>query len=191
MGNMRLGELFEASVGDVGIIFGRFNPPHKGHKAAWQTAAKFPAWFVGTNQSTQGPKDPLPYEIKVRAMETIWPGIRGHLVAEQSWFTLASLVYQNYGDVVLHVVTDEADSATYVKMLQGQNGKEGKHGFYNFKDIVWEPAPRLSSATDLRVAVGIGDRDAFSKAAGVSADTPVDGTPFFDLVAEYLGQYKK
>jgi hypothetical protein len=43
----------------------------------------------------------------------------------------------------------------------------------------------------LRVAVGIGDRDAFSKAAGVSADTPVDGTPFFDLVAEYLGQYKK
>ena len=49
---MRLGELFEASVSDVGIIFGRFNPPHKGHKAAWQTAAKFPAWFVGTNQST-------------------------------------------------------------------------------------------------------------------------------------------
>jgi hypothetical protein len=39
--------------------------------------------------------------------------------------------------------------------------------------------------------VADGNRKAFADAAGVPADTLVDGTPFFDLVAKYLGQYKK
>ena len=61
---MRLIELFEAANNEVAIIFGRFNPPHKGHKAAWEIASQSPVWYVGTNKSTQGPKDPLPFEIK-------------------------------------------------------------------------------------------------------------------------------
>jgi hypothetical protein len=42
----------------------------------------------------------------------------------------------------------------------------------------------------LRDAVSKGDREAFTQAAGVSADTPVAGKPFFDLVAEYLMPYQ-
>ena len=76
---MRLKELFEAKL-SVGIIFGRFNPPHKGHRAAWEMASKNPQWFVGTNQSTVGPKDPLPYDVKIEAMKAIWPELEGHIV---------------------------------------------------------------------------------------------------------------
>jgi len=183
---MLLSELFEAST-EVGIIFGRFNPPHKGHKAAWEIAAKSPIWFVGTNKSTIGPKDPLPFDVKVEAMKVIWPDIEGHIVTEQSWLTLCSTVFSEYGDVTLNVVTDEE----YVfKLIAQYNGVEGKaHGFYKFSNIVPTPSPRISSATDLRNAVMAGDRDAFAKAAGVAADTIVAGTPFFDLVAKYLTPY--
>jgi RNA polymerase sigma factor (sigma-70 family) len=187
---MRLREIFEQfnedSTNTVGIIFGRFNPPHKGHKAAWEMAAKNDSWYVGTNKSTQGPKDPLPFEVKVAAMETIWPEVSDHIVAETSWLTLASKVYEEHGDVTLVCYTDE-DWVT--KTIVQYNGKESAHGFYNFPDIKQQPTPRLSSATALRAAVQSGDRDAFADAAGVPADTKVAGKPFFDLVAEYLLPY--
>jgi len=183
---MRLIELFEAANNEVAIIFGRFNPPHKGHKAAWEIASQSPVWYVGTNKSTQGPKDPLPFEIKVEAMKTVWPEVESHIIAETSWLTLASLVYKKHGDVSLKVLTDE-DWVT--KTLVQYNGKEGPHGVYKFSNIEQTPTPRLSSATALRTAVEAGDRDAFTKAAGVDAETPVAGKPFFDLVAEYLLPY--
>ncbi len=183
---MRLRNLFEAFGEEVAIIFGRFNPPHKGHRAAWELASKSPIWYVGTNESTVGPKDPLPYDVKVEAMKTVWPKVEGHIVAETSWLTLASKVYEKNPDATLLCLTDE-DWVT--KTIIQYNGKEGAHGFYNFKKIEQKPTPRLSSATALRDAVSKGDRDAFTQAAGVDADTPVAGKPFFDLVAEYLLPY--
>jgi hypothetical protein len=42
---MKLRQLFEniyqeaSGVTNVAIIFGRFNPPHQGHAAAWRTAS--------------------------------------------------------------------------------------------------------------------------------------------------------
>ncbi len=183
---MKLRQLFEAKQPSVGIIFGRFNPPHQGHRAAWEMAAQNDHWFVGTNQSTQGPKDPLPYDIKVKAMLAVMPEVKGHIVPETSWLTLASKVYQKYGDVALNVYTDE-DWVT--KALIQYNGKEGAHGLYKFSNIQQQPTPRLSSATALRAAVQAGDRDAFAQAAGVDADTPVAGHPFFDVVAHYLNPY--
>lgn len=185
---MLLRELFEAkNIGSVGIIFGRFNPPHKGHRAAWEMAAQNDAWFVGTNKSTEGPKDPLPFKIKVEAMKTIYPELDGHILAEQSWLTMASKIFAKYGDTILNVYTDE-DWVT--KTLIQYNGKESAHGFYNFSKIQQQPTPRLSSATALRAAVISGDRNAFADAAGVDSNTEVAGRPFFDLVADYLLPYQ-
>ncbi len=183
---MLLREMFEDKGQSVGLIFGRFNPPHRGHRAAWELASENEHWFVGTNESTQGPKDPLPFKIKVEAMKTIWPDVDGHIVADTSWLTLASKIYKKFGDVTLNVYTDE-DWVT--KTIQQYNGKEGPHGVYKFSNINQVPTPRLSSATALRAAVQSGDREAFSRAAGVPADTEVAGQPFFDLVAEYLLPY--
>ena len=184
---MLLRHLFETTTSEVAIIFGRFNPPHKGHRAAWEMAAESPVWFVGTNQSTVGPKDPLPFDVKVEAMKTVWPEVEGHIVSETSWLTLASEVYKKHPKATLLCLTDE-DWVT--KTIVQYNGKEGAHGFYNFPRITQKPTPRLSSATALRDAVAKGDRAAFSQAAGVPADTKVAGKPFFDLVAEYLLPYQ-
>lgn len=171
----------------IGIIFGRFNPPHKGHVNAWNEASKNIAWYVGTNQDTQGPKDPLPFDIKIQVMKAMYPGLEGHLVAETSWLTLASYAFQKHPNISsLFCYTDEA---WVYPTIMSYNGKKGPHGFYNFKHIEQKGTPRLSSATDLRNAVRAGDKNAFANAAGVAADTPVAGKPFFDLVAHYLNRY--
>jgi hypothetical protein len=114
------------------------------------------------------------------------PELKGHIVPEISWLTLASKVYKEYGDISLNVYTDE-DWVT--KTLIQYNGVEGPHGIYKFKHIDQRLTPRLSSATALRAAVQANDRDAFTKAAGVDANTPVGGKPFFDVVAHYLAPY--
>jgi nicotinamide mononucleotide adenylyltransferase len=181
---MLLRHLFESKRDkSVGIIFGRFNPPHMGHMKAWEMASENSAWYVGTNKSTQGPKDPLPFDIKVKAMEAVYPEIKGHIIAEVSWLTLASKVYKKYGNVVLNVYTDEA---WVTKALVQYNGKEGAHGFYNFPNIQQQETPRLSSATALRNAVAADNRDAFGQAAGVDPNTLIAGKPFFDVVKYYL-----
>jgi nicotinamide mononucleotide adenylyltransferase len=181
---MLLRHIFESKRDkSVGIIFGRFNPPHMGHMKAWEMASENSAWYVGTNKSTQGPKDPLPFDIKVKAMEAVYPEIKGHIIAEVSWLTLASKVYKKYGNVVLNVYTDEA---WVTKALVQYNGKEGAHGFYNFPNIQQQETPRLSSATALRNAVAADNRDAFGQAAGVDPNTLIAGKPFFDIVKYYL-----
>lgn len=185
---MRLNEFVENENESVGLIFGRFNPPHKGHRAAWEMASKEDAWYVGTNRSTIGPKDPLPFDIKIKAMETIWPEVAKHIVADQSWLTLASKIYEKHGNAVLVLFTDEE---WVTKTINQYNGQRGQHGYYNFSRIETKPTPRLSSATALRKAVADNNPKEFEDAAGIPADTPIDGVPFFDLVAEYLGKYNK
>ena len=182
---MILREIFEAraKAKSVGIIFGRFNPPHMGHMKAWEMASENSVWYVGTNKSTQGPKDPLPFDIKVKAMEAVYPEVKGHIVAETSWLTLASKVYEKHGNIVLNVYTDE-DWVT--KTLIQYNGKEGTHGYYEFGTIQQQTTPRLSSATSLRNAVAADDRDLFGQAAGVDPNTLVAGHAFFDVVKHYL-----
>ena len=188
---MRLRQLFESPQETVGLIFGRFNPPHKGHKAAWKMAATNDNWFVGTNESTVGPKDPLPAQVKVVAMETIWPEIKGHIAFSQSWLTLASELYQKHPNATLRLYTDEE---WVPKTINQYNGTEGPHGTYNFQNIEWIKTPRLASATDLRAAVLNDDPEAFGKAAGVPADTVVDipgeNVTFFELVKKYLEPHR-
>lgn len=187
---MFLRELLEAKPESVAIIFGRFNPPHFGHVDAWKEAAKFPNWYVGTNQSTQGPKDPLPFEIKIEAMKTMYPEIEEHLVAEQSWFTLATMVYKRYGEnIILRIVTDPQDKDIYVPMIQKQNGLEGPHGYYKFAGIEWKRADRKSEASLVRKAVKENNPQDFEKYSGTPANTQVAGVNYFDLVRKYMLPY--
>ena len=189
---MRLRQLFEAPGETVGLIFGRFNPPHKGHKAAWEMAAKETHWYVGTNAGTVGPKDPLPSQVKVLAMEAIMPEVKQHIVFSQSWLTLTSELYQKHPDATLVLFTDEA---WVPKTIQQYNGAEGPHGSYNFANIEVKPTPRLSSATALRKAVLDNSPEEFADAAGVPADTLIDvpgeNITFFDMVAKYLEPHRE
>lgn len=184
-------EEFDGSLKTIGVCFGRFNPPHKGHKAVWKAASANPIWYVGTNQSTSGPKDPLPYDVKLQAMAAVWPKVAGHVIPEQSLLTLASRIYEEHGgNVNLKVYTDED---WLVKTLMQYNGVEKEHGMYKFNQIDHVRTQRLASATNLRAAVRAGDRDAFYRDMGIKPSVTLDINgkeyPVFDVVAHYLNKY--
>lgn len=174
--------------GTVGLIFGRFNPPHQGHRAAWKLASENSSWYVGTNCNTQGPKDPLPYDVKIQAMKTVWPDVESHVKSHQSWLTIATEIYEQHGNVKLKIYTDES---WVLQTLQKYNGIEKQHGYYNFSDIEAVKTPRLASATTLRRAAADNDREKFTQAAGVDAATIINNEQFFDIVKKHLGQYKE
>lgn len=176
----------------VGVIFGRFNPPHQGHRAAWQMAANDnDHCYISTNPYTTGPKDPLPVHIKAAAMQAIWPDIKNYMYMSQSWLTLANDIYKRHPDAMLKLYTDEAWVFRTVKQY---NGQENNHGFYNFQDIQCIETPRLSSATSLRKAVLENNSQDFENAAGVPANTPIDISgkkiKYFELVKQYLIGYE-
>jgi hypothetical protein len=141
-------------------------------------------WYVGTNAATQGPNDPLPIDFKIAAMKTIYPSISGHLVKSRTWLTMASELYEKHPSTNLLIFTDES---WVIKTIKDYNRVEGKaHGFYNFENIEHIPTPRVSSSTNLRDAVREGDREKFSEAAGIDAETKILGIPYFNLVSKYL-----
>ena len=157
---MKLRELFESpkdnnvfdnSLKTVGVCFGRFNPPHHGHREVWKAASANPFWYVGTNKDTSGPKDPLPYDIKLQCMALVWPKVAEHVIPEQSLLTLASKIYSLLGDgMTIAYITDDTDWAWAGKLLLQYNGKKSLHGYFNFKNII-----QVSSNIDWFHAISI------------------------------------
>jgi hypothetical protein len=189
---MKLRQLFEAHhKADAAFCFGRFNPPHQGHMEVWN-AVKHAGrhWFIGTNPSTIGPNDPLPYDLKTAWMTAIDPQIKGHILGEQSVVTLAAKIYQQVGDgATIAYVTDSQDWAWAGKLLHQYNGKESNHGYFNFAKIIHVESPRVSSATALRTAARAGDMKAFYQAAGTNPDLAVNGQHYYDTVVAAVGQH--
>jgi hypothetical protein len=190
---MLLNQLFESVKASAAFAFGRFNPPHQGHVAVWNTVAKSGAeWFIGTNPGTSGAKDPLPYDVKTAWMTAIDPNVKGHIMPETSVLTLATTIYKQLGErqgLTIAYVTDDQDWAWSGKLLKDYNGKEATHGYYNFAKIVHVPSPRVSSATALRDAARAGDMKAFYAAAGTDPDLEVGGKHYYDTVVDYLAQH--
>jgi hypothetical protein len=190
---MLLNQLFESVKANAAFAFGRFNPPHQGHVAVWNTVAKSGAeWFIGTNPGTSGAKDPLPYDVKTAWMTAIDPNVKGHIMPETSVLTLATTIYKELGErqgLTIAYVTDDQDWAWSGKLLNDYNGKEATHGYYNFAKIVHVPSPRVSSATALRDAARAGDMKAFYAAAGTDPDLEVGGKHYYDTVVDYLAQH--
>lgn len=183
---------FNGALKVIGVCYGRWNPPHKGHKAVWQSAATNPIWYVGTNENTEGPKDPLPYDVKLQCMAAVWPKVAGHVIPEQSLLTLASRIYEEHGENVhLKVYTDEEWLYKTLAQYNGVNDKP--HGNYKFNQIDWVRTERLARATDLRDAVRRGDKAAFYKDAGIKPSVTIEVNeqhlPIFDVVAHYLNKY--
>lgn len=176
----------------VGIVFGRFNPPHRGHLAVWQMAKENNShWYVGSNSNTRGPKDPLPSNIKLLAMQKLMPEISNHFMFTESWLTLASEIYQRHPSCNLNLYTDENWVLTLVSKY---NGQENRHGYYDFDTIQLIKTPRITSATKLRDSVKVGDKKLFANISGVPFNTSINtktGTfRFYDLVEKYLNEYQ-
>jgi hypothetical protein len=186
--------LFRLKI-SAAFAYGRFNPAHKGHIKLWSLVQQTSKnWYIGTNPNTNDNKNPLSFNDKKLIVESLYPDIRGHFIAEQTILTLASTIYKQLGcnpKLSIAYITDETDWKWSGALLHQYNGQIGTHGFYNFKNIIHIASPRMSSATEMRLAVDQKNETAFYEISGVDPTLLINNKPYFEIVSAATSKTKK
>ena len=178
------------------MTFMRANPPTAGHEKVVQQvlnlAKKNKAGHsVVLSGSHDSSKNPLNPSQKLKHAKRAFPYANVSVASEGAPTILhqASKLHQ-MGVKHLHVVVGADRVEEFNKLLGNYNGKEGKHGFYNFNSINIHSAGARDpdaegvegmSATKMRQAAKAGDRNAFHSGASSAMSGAHKDEMFNDL----------
>lgn len=167
--------LLEAT-GEITFSWGRMNPPTIGHEKLLNAVKKNASgkYVVYLSQSQDAKKNPLSYTDKVKFARKMFPRHARNIMMDKEIKTvfdlLAKFHKEGYSSVKMVVGSDRVNE--FDALIKKYNGKEGRHGFYNFKDIVVVSAGERDpdadgvegmSASKMRAAASANDLKLFSK----------------------------
>ena len=122
----------------VYFTFGRMNPATIGHEKLLNKLAESAGkadYKVFLSQTCDLKENPLAYTDKVKYARKMFPkharNITVSETAKDAWQVCSELYEQGYKKVVMVVGSDRVNEFT--SRLNLYNGKEGRHGFYNFE----------------------------------------------------------
>ena len=162
------------------MTFMRANPFTEGHltvaRKVLDLAKKNKATHsIILSHSQDAAKNPLSPEQKLKYAKKALPGANVSTSSPQAPTMLHHAVNAyNSGAKHLHVVVGEDRVDEFNKLLNAYNGKQSKHGMYNFKSITVHSAGNRDpdaegtvgiSATKMRAAAKAGDRQVFHAGA--------------------------
>lgn len=178
------------------MTFMRANPPTAGHEKVVQQvlnlAKKYRAGHSVVLSHTQdSSKNPLSPTQKLKHAKRAFPFANVSVASDAAPSLLhqASKLHQ-MGVKHLHVVVGADRVDGFNKLLNDYNGKESKHGFYNFKSINVHSAGARDpdaegvegmSATKMRQAAKAGDRNTFHSGASSAMSGAHKDEMFRDL----------
>lgn len=182
------------------FTFGRMNPPTIGHgkllEALAKKAAKNP-YRIFLSQSTDPKKNPLSYQDKIKAVRKMFPRHARYVMLNKkirnAMDAASSLYEEGYKNLVMVVGSDRIEE--FSALLKRYNGKDGRHGFYNFKTInvvsAGERDPDADgvegmSASKMRDFAKTNDFTGFSQGLPKSMSNP-DAKKMFNDVRRGLG----
>lgn len=148
----------------VSFCFGRFQPPHYGHRMLMQEVAKYGTQYrIFVSPTWDKKNNPLDFETKVDIIERMFPEVADHVNSDPTINTVlkaASRLYQNgFTRATFVAGTDRIDAFT--ELLLKYNGHMSTHGFYNMEfDFVKFSSPEIRS-TEIREAVKNDNFDKF------------------------------
>jgi hypothetical protein len=124
----------------VYFTFGRMNPPTTGHGKLLdkisQVAGKNP-YKIFLSQSNDPSKNPLSYSDKVKHVRKMFPkharSVMINKNVRNAMEAASELYNQGFRKVVMVVGADRLRE--FDTLLNKYNGKDARHGFYNFSDI--------------------------------------------------------
>ena len=129
----------------VYFTFGRMNPPTIGHGKLLDKLASMAGrnpYKVYVSQSQDPKKNPLSYADKVKAVRKMFPkhgrSVMINKGVRSAMDVLPLLYNQGFRKVVMVVGSDRVNE--FSALLNKYNGKDGRHGFYNFSEIKVESA---------------------------------------------------
>ena len=124
----------------VYFTFGRMNPPTIGHgKLLDVLAAKSGRnpYKVFLSQSQDSKKNPLSYSDKIKSIRKMFPKHARNIMisknVKNTMDVLSTLYDQGFRKVAMVVGSDRV--IEFETLLNKYNGKEARHGFYNFMNI--------------------------------------------------------
>lgn len=176
-----LSQLMEAVDKHHHITVGRMNPVTIGHETVvnqvMNSAKKDKAGHTIFLTRSQNPtKDPLTPEKKLKHARRAFPTANIEMSTPQSPTILhhaSNLHSQGVTHLTVHVGSDRVEE--FSNLLNTYNGKNGRHGSYNFKKITVIPVGRprkdsgdgveSASGTAMRKHAASGNREAFHKMA--------------------------
>jgi hypothetical protein len=144
----------------VYFTFGRMNPPTIGHEMLLDKLAKAAgrnSYRVYLSKSNDPKKNPLSYNDKIKFARKMYPRHARNIIKDNKITTVMDIAARLYKDGYVNIVmaVDGPRSREFDILLNKYNGKEARHGFYNFKSIKF---------------INVGERNASSEGIdGVSA----------------------
>jgi hypothetical protein len=124
----------------VYFTFGRMNPPTIGHGKLLDVLASKAGrspYKIFLSQSQDPKKNPLSYTDKIKSIRKMFPKHARNIMISKNTKTamdvLTNLYNQGFRKVVMIVGSDRV--IEFETLLNNYNGKESRHGFYNFMDI--------------------------------------------------------
>ena len=181
----------------VVFTFGRFNPPTTGHEKLIQKVAKIAGgddFYIFPSHSQNPKKDPLSFAKKVAYMRDMFPRYKRNILATNMKTVLDIAVYfheQGYKELNMVVGSDRV--AEFKKLLTTYNGKDARHGFYDFDNIqIFSAGDRDPdaegvtgmSASKMRAAASNNDYESFKKGLPMSFK---NGNKLFKDVRKGMG----
>jgi hypothetical protein len=150
--------LLESEKKTVAVLFGRMNPPTSGHEENVEGLKKLADkhnadHLVIASHSQDAKKNPLTAAQKTKHLKRAFPGTNVTTSSKEKptiFHHLSELHKQGYQHVVIAGGSDRAEE---YNRLKDYNGKEGKHGYYNFKSITTASTGERKagvSGTDMR-----------------------------------------
>lgn len=184
----------------VYFTFGRMNPPTIGHGKLLDTLAAKAGrnpYKVFLSQSQDPAKNPLSYSDKIKHVRKMFPKHARSVMINKNVKTaieaVVALYDQGFRKIVMVVGADRV--MEFETLLTKYNGKEARHGFYNFQDIKVISAGARdpdaegtegASATKQRQAAKDNDFITFSQGVPATLNTK-DARKLFNDVRKGMG----
>ena len=187
---MNLNELFiTEDKTHIAFCYGRFQPPHFGHKLLMETTAEAADggdYEIYTSASQDPKKNPLDYKTKIGFIKAMFPDMAQHVPDAPQLNTVmkvaADLYNRGYRSATFVAGKDQIDN--FRELLTKYNGQEAAHGFYQFSPLqfIASNSPDVR-ATQVREAAAAGNIEAFGEMTGAGNLTQ----KLYDAVRKGMG----
>ena len=183
---------------EASFVFGRFNPPTIGHEKLFDTLKKQSrggSYRIYTSRSVDAKNNPLQSKDKIKFLRKMFPKHARNIMADADVRTVLDVAVKLYdqGFTKVSLVAGSDRIKEFDILLNKYNGKQSKHGFYNFEGAInvvsaGERDPDAEGATGMsaskmRMAAQQNDLAGFAK--GVPAR--FHPTDLFNAVRKGMG----
>tara|TARA_B100000287_G_scaffold416403_1_gene451044 strand:- start:203 stop:1588 length:1386 start_codon:yes stop_codon:yes gene_type:complete len=125
---------------EVTFVFGRFNPPTIGHELVFEklkNVARSGSYRIYASKTVDAKKNPLQFKDKIKFLRKMFPKHARSVMADKDVRTVFDILVKLYdqGFTKVNMVVGDDRLKEFTILLNKYNGKDGRHGFYNFQGI--------------------------------------------------------